>query len=82
MDSPLKISFNFIQPQDYNFSYFFPLANGPVISGTCDVDADSGRIQSVNYPNDYRNNEDCFWRITVPIGSTVILEFETPFDVR
>ena len=76
----LKISFNFTQPQDYNFFYLFPLANGPFPCG--DVNAESGKIQSFNYPNDYPNYDDCIWKITVPSGSIVTLEFETPFDVR
>ena len=74
------ISFNFTQPQDYNFVHLFPLAIGPFPCG--DVLAESGKIQSFNYPNDYPNNEDCIWKITVPSGSNVMLEFETPFDVR
>ena len=59
---------------------FIALANGPFSCG--DVIAEAGQIQSLNYPNAYPNNQDCVWRITVPSGSTVILEFETPFDVK
>merc|ERR1712008_532713 len=46
------------------------------------VNAESGKIQSFNYPNDYRKFEDCNWKITVPSGSNVMLEFETPFDIE
>jgi len=55
-------------------------AIGPFPCG--DVLAESGKIQSFNYPNDYPNNEDCIWKITVPSGSNVMLEFETPFDIE
>jgi len=47
-----------------------------------DVNAESGKIQSLNYPNDYPNYEDCIWKITTPSGSIVTLEFETPFDIE
>merc|ERR1711935_740928 len=55
-------------------------AIGPFPCG--DVLAESGKIQSFNYPNDYPNNEDCIWKITVPSGYNVMLEFETPFDIE
>merc|ERR1712008_91294 len=56
------------------------LAFGPFPCG--DVNAESGKIQSFNYPNDYPNNEDCIWKITVPSGYNVMPEFETPFDIE
>ena len=62
------------------FKNLFPLAPGPFSCG--EVNAEAGQIQSVNYPNNYPNNENCEWVITVPFGSIVTLDFETPFDVR
>ena len=58
----------------------FPLGTGPFNCG--EVNAEAGQIQSSNYPNNYPNNENCEWVITVPSGSIVTLEFETDFDVR
>ena len=62
------------------FKNLFPLAPGPFSCG--EVNAEAGKIQSVNYPNNYPNNEECVWVITAPFGSIVTLEFETSFDVR
>ena len=46
------------------------------------INAESGQIQSPNFPNKYGNNEDCTWVITAPAEATIILNFETPFEVR
>ena len=62
------------------FKKLFPLATGPFSCG--EVNAEAGQIQSANYPNNYPNNEECVWVITVPSGSIVSLVFETPFEVR
>ena len=35
----------------------------------------SGQFTSPNYPNNYPDNQDCSWGITVPSGSRVIVEF-------
>ena len=35
----------------------------------------SGRFASPNYPNNYPDNEDCSWGITVPDGLLVKVEF-------
>ncbi|XP_060556673.1 cubilin-like [Ruditapes philippinarum] len=32
-------------------------------------------FRSLNYPNDYPNNVNCYWRITAPIGFTINLTF-------
>ncbi|XP_045206972.2 cubilin-like [Mercenaria mercenaria] len=32
-------------------------------------------FRSLNYPNDYPNNVNCYWRITAPIGYTINLTF-------
>ena len=46
-----------------------------------EINAESGQLQSPNYPNIHPNDQDCTWTITVPIGFSVVLTFET-FDVR
>ena len=48
------------------FKNSFPLATGPFSCG--EVNAEAGQIQSVNYPNNYPNNEECVWVITAPFG--------------
>ena len=46
-----------------------------------DIIAESGQLQSPNYPSIYPNSQVCTWTITAPIGFSVGLNFET-FDVR
>ena len=43
--------------------------------------SESGQLKSPNYPNTYNEIQDCIWVITVSAGSTVTLDFETPFEV-
>ena len=35
----------------------------------------SGEIKSPNYPNNYGNNQECTWQITVPVNKQVRLDF-------
>lgn len=42
---------------------------------------DNGQIQSPNYPDDYRPNKVCVWKITVAQGYHVGLTFQS-FEVR
>lgn len=46
-----------------------------------EVKKDSGQIQSPNYPDDYRPNKMCVWKITVAQGYHVGLTFQS-FEVR
>uniref|UniRef100_A0A8B9LC32 Metalloendopeptidase n=1 Tax=Astyanax mexicanus TaxID=7994 RepID=A0A8B9LC32_ASTMX len=41
------------------------------------VKRDSGQIQSPNYPDDYRPNKVCVWKITVAQGFNVGLHFQS-----
>ncbi|KAK6490308.1 cubilin [Huso huso] len=42
----------------------------------------SGYITSPNYPNNYPQNVDCSWTITVPNGEAVQLDFEGDFYIE
>lgn len=41
---------------------------------------EEGFISSPNYPDDYRPNKDCIWKIEVPATYTVAVEFQS-FEV-
>lgn len=41
---------------------------------------EEGFISSPNYPDDYRPNKDCIWKIEVPESYTVAVEFQS-FEV-
>ena len=45
-------------------------AYGSNVAGSCGglLLAPSGQLTSPNYPDDYDNNLDCFWNITIPFG--------------
>lgn len=53
------------------------------LSAICggEVKKDNGQIQSPNYPDDYRPNKMCVWKITVAQGYHVGLTFQS-FEVR
>ena len=57
-------------------SLFFSLA---VCGGL--IQKEQGFFSSPNYPDDYRPNKDCVWRIEVPEGFTVAVEFQS-FEVK
>ena len=46
-----------------------------------EVKKDNGQIQSPNYPDDYRPNKVCVWKISVAQGYHVGLTFQS-FEVR
>ncbi|CAN8020366.1 unnamed protein product [Ixodes persulcatus] len=46
-----------------------------------DVDQEEGVLQSPNYPDDYRPNKECVWKITVPVNYQVALKFQS-FEVE
>lgn len=46
-----------------------------------EVKKDNGQIQSPNYPDDYRPNKVCVWKITVAQGYHVGLTFQS-FEVK
>ena len=39
------------------------------------INADGGVIQSPNFPNQYPNDQDCEWRVQLPAGQKVALNF-------
>lgn len=53
----------------------------PVFNCGGDLTADSGFIGSEAFPNFYRPNSKCTWRITVPEGNVVTLSFRI-FDLE
>ncbi|KAA0704371.1 Bone morphogenetic protein 1 [Triplophysa tibetana] len=46
-----------------------------------EVERDSGQIESPNYPDDYRPNKVCVWKIIVPQGFHVGLSFQS-FEIE
>lgn len=46
-----------------------------------DIVAEQGYLQSPNYPEEYRSNKECVWRITVPEGFQVALKFQS-FEIE
>ncbi|XP_067127393.1 protein tolkin-like [Centruroides vittatus] len=46
-----------------------------------DVVMEEGILQSPNFPEDYRPNKECLWRITVPDNYQVALQFQS-FEVE
>ena len=42
---------------------------------------ESGQLSSPNYPDDYRPNKECVWKITVPESFAVALKFQS-FEVE
>ncbi|CAG2110474.1 unnamed protein product [Medioppia subpectinata] len=46
-----------------------------------DINAEEGTLQSPNYPEDYRPNKECIWKITVPENFQVALKFQS-FEIE
>lgn len=69
------------KPRECYFDvYFIVLLTHAAICGG-EVKKDNGQIQSPNYPDDYRPNKVCVWKITVAQGYHVGLTFQS-FEVR
>lgn len=62
------------------FVLFLPQLSLTAICGG-EVKKDNGQIQSPNYPDDYRPNKVCVWKISVAQGFNVGLTFQS-FEVR
>lgn len=60
------------------FSSLFLLSYAAICGG--EVKKDNGQIQSPNYPDDYRPNKVCVWKVTVAQGYHVGLTFQS-FEV-
>lgn len=56
----------------------FLLSHAAICGG--EVKKDNGQIQSPNYPDDYRPNKVCIWKISVAQGYHVGLTFQS-FEV-
>ena len=52
-------------------------------SGACggEFTDNSGQLTTPNHPNNYPNNKNCIWKITVPDNAQVSLKFHV-FKVR
>lgn len=59
--------------------YFFSSRLAAECGG--DVNKDEGHIQSPNYPDDYRPNKDCKWKLRVAEGYNIGIVFQS-FEVR
>ncbi|CAG2171053.1 unnamed protein product [Oppiella nova] len=46
-----------------------------------EINAEEGTLQSPNYPEDYRPNKECIWKITVPENFQVALKFQS-FEIE
>ncbi|XP_047481962.1 tolloid-like protein 2 [Penaeus chinensis] len=46
-----------------------------------ELSMEQGHLESPNYPDDYRSNKECIWKITVPIGYQVALRFHS-FEIE
>lgn len=46
-----------------------------------EINKDQGFLTSPNYPDDYRPNKDCIWKISVEEGYSVALKFQS-FEVH
>jgi tolkin protein len=58
----------------YFFSSLLALCGG-------DIHAEEGTLQSPNYPEDYRPNKECIWKITVPESFQVALKLQS-FEIE
>jgi hypothetical protein len=45
-----------------------------------EINKDTGFLTSPNYPDDYRPNKECIWKITTQPGFSVALKFQS-FEV-
>ncbi|XP_067928524.1 bone morphogenetic protein 1-like [Watersipora subatra] len=45
------------------------------------IEKEQGFLSSPNYPDDYRPNKDCIWKIQVPESFTVAVEFQS-FEIE
>lgn len=45
-----------------------------------EITKEQGQLTSPNYPDDYKANKECVWKITVPEGYSVAVKFQS-FEV-
>lgn len=46
-----------------------------------EIHKDQGQLTSPNYPDDYKSNKECIWKITVDKDYSVALKFQS-FEVQ
>jgi len=46
-----------------------------------EISKETGILSSPNYPDYYKPNKECVWKISVPEGYSVALKFQS-FEVR
>uniref|UniRef100_T1L6A2 CUB domain-containing protein n=1 Tax=Tetranychus urticae TaxID=32264 RepID=T1L6A2_TETUR len=66
--------------QLYIYLYFFVFLCFSAICGG-DIVSEEGTLQSPNYPEDYRPNKECIWKIIVPEKYQVALKFSS-FEIE
>ncbi|XP_066263249.1 cubilin-like [Branchiostoma lanceolatum] len=65
-----------VTAQGFQFSYIATPTSGTECGGNLTAPP-VGIVTSPNYPNDYGNEENCNWTITVPEGNIVRLTFDS-----
>ncbi|XP_066263198.1 cubilin-like [Branchiostoma lanceolatum] len=65
-----------VTAQGFQFSYIATPTSGTGCGGNLTAPP-VGNVTSPNYPNDYGNEENCDWTITVPEGNIVRLTFDS-----
>ncbi|XP_013390346.1 bone morphogenetic protein 1 [Lingula anatina] len=62
------------------------VTSSPVVSSGCGSakyqTGLTGTITSSNYPNAYDDLADCQWEITVPAGKTMVISFDSRFNIE
>lgn len=46
-----------------------------------EIHKEQGQLTSPNYPDDYKPNKECVWKITVPEDFSVAVKFQS-FEVK
>lgn len=46
-----------------------------------EIQKENGQLTSPNYPDDYKSNKECVWKITVDTDYSVALKFHS-FEVQ
>ena len=62
------------------FSASYVALDGSMICGG-EYHSTIGRIRSPGWPNNYGHNRECAWKIQVPVGQQIMLNF-TVFDLE
>lgn len=63
----------------YSFMKYEEISNISAICGG-EIQKENGQLTSPNYPDDYKSNKKCVWKITVETDYSVALKFHS-FEV-